>query len=259
MHNLIRDIPLIIAARRHTRRKKKPLIGLAVSDAWPDRLQVRRLPYDFALARAGARIRTLVPGQIDETEMVLEQIDGLVCAGGEDIDPRHYAYEGTKPHVRSSHVLRDRFELALLDGAIAAHMPVLCICRGAQLLAVWGGGGLQSHVNDEMHTREHISFIYRLAYHPVTIVPQTRLAGIIGKDRIRVNSFHHQSIRDPGNLRVCATAQTGQIEAVEIPGEDFILGVQWHPEVMALCNRSEQRLFRAFIDAARRYKEQKNR
>ena len=245
------SMPRIFHARVRLGRKC-PSIGLAVSDAWPDRYQFRRLPYDLALARAGARVVTLAPSQINKIDRMLEGIHGLVLAGGEDIHPRHYGDKGNP--ACDTNPDRDSFEFILLGKAAQAGIPVLCICRGAQLLAVWAGGKLKSQDQDVRRMKYHFSTFNRLAGHHVDMRPGTRLWDIFGEKSLRTNSFHHQAIVDSGRLRITAVAGKGDIEGVELPGKRFVVGVQWHPELQAIFSDANQKLFRVLVDEARKVK-----
>jgi len=229
---------------------KCPSIGLAVSDAWPDRYQFRRLPYDLALARSGARVVTLVPSHLKRIDRMLDGIHGLVLAGGEDV---HSIHSGAEEHGScDTNLDRDTFELALLDKAAEAGIPVLCICRGAQLLTVWAAGRLESQDHDAGRMKDHFSTVRRFAWHHVDMRPGTRLWNIFGDKPVYTNSFHHQVIIDPGRLRIAAVAGKEEIEGVELPGERFVVGVQWHPELQAIFSDANQRLFRALVDEARK-------
>lgn len=230
---------------------KRPWIGLAVSDRWPDRLEFRRCPYDIAIANAGANVLTFAPHQINQIDQMLDKVDGLVLAGGEDVDSQHY--DGDPEMVRSSNPGRDKLELILMKKAVERGLPVLCICRGAQLLAVSAGGTLESHDHDDALMQNHVSTFYRLAKHKIRMEPDSRLCKILGNETsLRVNSFHHQAITDPGSLRVTAVAEDGIIEAVEEPGSRFVVGVQWHPELTAIISRRQQRLFDELVMASRK-------
>ena len=247
-------IPRIFHARVRLGRSC-PTIGLAVSDAWPDRYQFRRLPYDLALARPGTRVVTLVPAHLKRIDRIFKNIHGLVLAGGEDIHPE---YSSAKKHgTYKSNLDRDIFELMLLNKAAEARIPVLCICRGAQLLAVWAGGRLESQDHDAERMKDHFSTIRRLAWHHVNMLPGTRLWNIFGDKPIYTNSFHHQVIADPGRLRIAAIAGKDEIEGVELPDERFVVGVQWHPELQAIFSDANQRLFNAFVDEARKVQSSK--
>ena len=242
-------IPRIFHARVRS-GSRCPSIGLAVSDAWPDRYQFRRLPYDLALARAGARVVTLMPSHLKRLDRILEGVHGLVLAGGEDVLPR---YSSAKEYgADDTNLGRDAFEFTLLDKAAQAHIPVLCICRGAQLLAVWADGRLKSQDHDASRMKDRFSTIGRHAWHRVDIQPGTRLWNIFGGKPVHTNSFHHQMIVDPGRLRIAAVAGKEDIEGVELSDERFVVGVQWHPELQAIFSDTNQGLFRALVDEARK-------
>jgi len=242
-------VPLVLFARLNQARGRVR-IGLAVSDEWPDRFQFRRLPYDLAIARADADVLTFVPQDMPKIDTMLDEVDGLVLAGGEDVGYERYA--GDPRSVRHVNPERDELELALLRKAEERDLPVLCICRGAQLLAAWAGGSLTSHRHDEELTQSHVTTFGSVARHSVSITPETRLAAVLGTKSLKVNSFHHFSITDPGRLQVTAREGTeGLIEAVELPGNRFVIGVQWHPELEAFYSRRHQALFNALVGAAR--------
>ena len=229
----------------------KPCIGVAISDHWPDRFEVRRLPYDLALARAGASVVTFRPDDFSELDHILDPINGLVLAGGEDVHPVYYG--GDRNRAGRVNRERDELELALLEKASEKGLPVLCICRGAQLLSVWAGGSLESHDENTRMMTMHFSTFRRLARHRVSLTPHTKLFDILGNEPIRVNSFHHQTIVDPGALVVSAVTVKGGIEGVELPGDRFVVGVQWHPELQAFYKPRQQALFSALVKAARDY------
>lgn len=242
-------IPRIFHARVRF-GKVCPSIGLAVSDAWPDRYQFRRLPYDLALARVGARVVTMVPSHLKDLDHILEGIHGLVLAGGESV---HVKYTGVEGHGASDANLdRDIFEFTLLDKAAQAGIPVLCICRGAQLLTVWAGGRLKSQDHRAWRMKNRFSTVGIRAWHRVVVRPGTRLWDIFGSKPVYTNSFHRQMIADPGRLRIAAVAGKEDIEGVELCGERFVVGVQWHPELQAIFSDVNQRLFKTFVDEVRK-------
>ncbi len=243
--SLLFGLPLIIYARLRV-NKKRITIGLAVSDSWLDRFQILRLPYDLAIARAGANILTFSPKHDDKLDVRLGEIHGLVLSGGEDIHPRHY--NGDLKANQWINSRRDELELKLIKKAIERNFPMLCICRGAQLLAVSQGGTLERHGLDN-----HISVWGRLARHAVSIKETSKLFNILGNKPVhQVNSFHHQAITSAGALEVAAIGDEKIIEAVELSGSQFIVGIQWHPELQAVLSRREQRLFEVLIKAGKR-------
>lgn len=188
----------------------------------------------------GARAVVLPPDQVDAD--VLRMLDALVIAGGPDVSPERY---GAEPEpLTDSRPERDRGELTLLAGALAADLPVLGVCRGMQLLAVAYGGRLHQHLPDVIGHEKHRPAPATFGAHGVRFVPGSRITEIMAGDG-EVNSYHHQGVADPGGLTVTGWADDGVIEAVEDPAKRFVLGVQWHPETAG-----DSRLFRALVDAA---------
>ncbi len=236
-----------------------PTILLSLDRTWWHRLGFSRLTYGRALERAGARVRRLDYESLPAGEepaaaarRLLDGIDGLVLSGGGDVDPRLYgAAPETGLDVKPA---RDRFELALLGAARERRMPVLAICRGAQLVNVARGGTLRSLRADPELRRGH----RRLRGHPVELVPDSSLARLLGTDRLpRVVSYHGQAVDRPGEgLRIVGRAGDGVVEAVELaPGaaQFWLVGVQWHPELSPRA-RLQRRLFTALVEAAATYR-----
>lgn len=164
-------------------------------------------------------------------EAVVARLDGLVISGGGDVSPAAY---GEEPHPRTGGVLpeRDAWEMALLSAAYDRDLPVLGICRGMQVMAVHAGGSLEQHVPDRVGHTEHSPGADAYGPVPVTIVPGSRLAKLVGTTAVG-NCHHHQAVaRHPG-FEAVATAADGTIEAMEAPGPSFRVAVQWHPETAA--------------------------
>jgi putative glutamine amidotransferase len=230
-----------------------PRIGLSVSDAWYDDLGFHRAPYDVALARAGARVVSLRPSDdADRIDEALDGLDGLLLTGGGDVAPSIYG--GTSTSAMLVDVERDRFELKLLERAEARGLPVVAICRGIQVLAVAYGGKLRDLREQEELARTHGIGLRNAGAHDVEIAPGTRLAGILGARRLRVNSTHFHAVADPGRLRVGARAPDGVIEAVELPGERLVLGLQWHPELLGVVDATQQAVIEHLVAAARAFR-----
>ena len=176
--------------------------------------------------------------------------DGVLLSGGGDVDPA--AYGAGRENVADDDAEADAFELAVITAARAAEVPLLAICRGAQLLAVEHGGRLaqrppavDGHAELSGLSPERIL----QARHPVTLTPGSRVSRAIGRETASVNTIHHHQIADPGELEVTAIAPGGVIEAVEPRTGWACVGVQWHPEKMA---EPEQRgLFEQLVHDAR--------
>ncbi len=203
--------------------------------------------YVDAVRRAGAVPIILPVGEPDPGRL-LAPLGALIVSGGGDIDPG--AYGGARHEtVYSVCEERDRFEFALARAALAdMRVPMLCICRGLQVLNVVCGGTLHVHLPDVVGAAiDHRRPERKPTAHPVRIDPDSRLAAILGVTECEVVSWHHQAVDRLGDgLRPVAWAADGVIEAVEHVDHPWCLAVQWHPE-MQLEDPVQERLFRALI------------
>lgn len=179
----------------------------------------------------------------------LDGLDGLLLTGGGDVDPARFG-EVAVPECGPPDAARDAWELELVAAAREDGLPILGICRGAQVLNVAFGGKLIQHL-PERDDGSHDD-VGRAAdeVHEVTVVPGSLLHGVLGSAALRVNTIHHQSI-DPAHvgsgLTVVGVADDGVVEAVESVDAEPVLGVQWHPELM-LDRSAHQRLFDWLVD-----------
>ncbi len=225
-----------------------PLIGVSGSiDAEETRHFILRDYLTAVIAAGGVPVLLSPDMEGDMLEDCLARLDGLLMAGGNDVSP---ALFGEPPVEALGEVnpLRDGFEMRLVRLAAARLMPVLGICRGVQAMAAALGGSLWQDLPSQYRTADGNPPIAhrqtspgRYASHTVSVLPGTLLARLTGgAETLRVNSFHHQAVKVPGSLRVCALAPDGVIEAVEDASLPFFLGVQWHPERMY---RSPQQRF----------------
>ncbi|WP_231973673.1 MULTISPECIES: gamma-glutamyl-gamma-aminobutyrate hydrolase family protein [unclassified Mycobacterium] len=208
------------------------------------------LPADYfqGIQLAGG-VPLLLPPQPADPESVtavLDSVHALVITGGYDLDPASY---GQQPHPTTDapRTDRDAWEIALLRAALDRGLPVLGICRGAQVLNVAFGGTLHQHLPDVLGHSGHRAGNGVFTRVPVRTVAGTRLAALVG-ERAEGKCYHHQAIDKVGaGLEVSATDADGVVEAVELPGDDFVLAVQWHPEQ----SPDDVRLFAAIVAAAR--------
>lgn len=220
--------------------------GYAVPDA-----------YVSALHRAGARAVLIPTMEIGDAETALAPFDGLLLAGGGDIHPSRY---GGQPHpeVYGVDPARDAAELALVGAALAFGRPIFAICRGMQVLNVALGGTLHQHLADLQGMDLHGQPGHDLSVvHDVKVTEGTLLAQAGGRSVLRCTSHHHQAVDRLGaGLTAVAASGDGLVEAVELEdsGDQWVLGVQWHPEMTASEDRSQQALFTglARASAARR-------
>ncbi|WP_428934254.1 gamma-glutamyl-gamma-aminobutyrate hydrolase family protein [Streptomyces sp. ACT015] len=225
---------------------RRPLIGVSTyleSGArwgiWE--LDAALLPagYPRLVQRAGGLAAMLPPDAPEHAAAAVARLDGLVIAGGPDVEPARYGAE-RHPRTGPPALARDAWELALIDAALAAGLPLLGICRGMQLLNVALGGTLVQHIDG--HARVPGAF----GRHPVRPVPGTRYARAVPEETT-VPTYHHQAVDRLGTgLSPSAHAEDGTVEAIELPpSAGWVVGVQWHPEM-----GDDLRVMRALVAAA---------
>jgi putative glutamine amidotransferase len=237
----------------------KPVIGLCVAvetatwGVWTTPAHLLPREYADAVQRAGGIALLLPPdpAATEDPDMLLDLLDAVILAGGNDVDPaaygaqRHPATNGTNPE-------RDAFEIALAQRAIERDMPFLGICRGMQVLNVARGGTLIQHLPDshghEEHRRNPGSFDG--SDHQVRLAADSLAARAAGEESHRTLSHHHQAVDAVGDgLVVTGHSELDDLpEAIELPDSRFVLGVQWHPEA-----DETSRLIAALVDDARDY------
>jgi putative glutamine amidotransferase len=225
----------------------KPVIGITRCSKPDD--------YVASVESAGGRSRILDVS--DSPRKVLNEIHGLLLTGGGDVDPAFYG-EDRHQSVDDAEPGRDEFEIDLARRAMDSGLPILGICRGAQVLNVAAGGTLvqdiPSAVTSEL--RHSVTQPKDEIAHDVTVLPGSRLRGVLGDavatgGTCRVNSRHHQSVGRVGrDLQPSATAEDGVVEAIEKPGAGFCIGVQWHPENFVASGEFRS-LFEAFVESAK--------
>jgi anthranilate synthase component 2/putative glutamine amidotransferase len=227
----------------------RPLIGittyreLAQWGTWHLPAVLLPAAYADAVADAGGEPVLLPTGAVSAD--LVARLDGLVVAGGADVDPARYGAR-PGPHTTVVRPERDESELAVLSAALERDLPVLGICRGMQLLNVALGGDLVQHLPDVETTGTHDPGPGRYARRAVRTQPGSRVHQLLG-DTASVDCHHHQALdRIAADLVPSAWAEDGVVEAVEAPDRTFCVGVQWHPEA-----GDDRRLFAAQVAAAR--------
>jgi putative glutamine amidotransferase len=232
-----------------------PAIGICAAlerarwGPWEDEATLLPRSYSAAIQRAGALALILPPDDavVSAPDSLLDRIDALLLAGGADVDPATY---GAAPHpeVRFTWPERDRFEVALARRALDRAMPLLGVCRGMEILNVALGGTLLQHLDDVIGTDQHRHTPGAFGDHEVRLEPGSRAARAAGSERTIVKSHHHQGIDQLGEGLVATgwSMNDELIEAIELPGEGYALGVLWHPE-----EDGESRVIASLVEAAR--------
>lgn len=234
----------------------RPLIGLTCGYVTEGEVALHRVrgTYVEAVAAAGG-VPVLLPAvdSPEEAGELLARLDGLLLPGGKDLDPTHYG-EPPHPGLEAVEPRDDRTELTLTRQAVKANVPLLAICRGIQVLNVALGGSLYQDLRSQVpDALDHRPARPRgEPHHPLTITAGSRLEGITGRREVGANSFHHQAIKELGaGLVATAWAPDGIVEAVELHGHPFALGVQCHPEDLWPHEPAWKAVFQAFVEAAR--------
>ncbi|HYF75230.1 MAG TPA: gamma-glutamyl-gamma-aminobutyrate hydrolase family protein [Candidatus Nitrosocosmicus sp.] len=236
----------------------KPLIGLTTYKRERGAYCVVVTEYVYSVFAAGG-IPVMIPNIDDESDYdyYIDMLDGILFTGGVDINPRCYGEQPLR-EVNGIATYKDQYELGLFKKAYEKVMPIFGICRGNQLINVALGGKLYQDINRQLPD----SFGHYPTdtpedelYHSVKLVEGSKLHGIMEKDELYVNSFHHQAIKTLGsNLVVTAVSKDNIIEAVESTEDRYLLGVQWHPECLTRRYPIFLNLFKRFVQEAAEYK-----
>ncbi len=210
-----------------------------------------------ALIASGA-IPLMLPitGNDDLIDDYLNIVDGLYFSGGNDINPLIFGEDPIK-EIGGIDYCRDEFEMKLFKKAAAKNMPVLGICRGEQVINVASGGTLYQDIYSQKEgTNAHspkFSPSSTYAYHKVNIIKDSKLYNIFKTDEIGVNSLHHQAVKDVAKgFKITAYAADGTIEAIESEEHSFIVGIQWHPEIMFERYPEFLKIFEALVQASKK-------
>lgn len=245
----------------------KPIIGISTSvlvdegDGFPgyERIYVNK-DYVSSVISAGA-VPLMIPMDATEENLrqTLELVDGMIFSGGHDIAPIRY---GEEPHQKLQEICpeRDDFDFLLYRLAKEHSLPILGICRGFQLMNVSEGGKLYQDLslkNTESlkHSQGHGPSI---PTHTVKVEPGSKFYEILGKEEIRVNSFHHQAVKSTSeNVAISGKALDNVVEAIELKNYPFGLGVQFHPEMLQAKEEDMKKIFSALVSAAKEYQGKK--
>ncbi|MFL5899532.1 MAG: gamma-glutamyl-gamma-aminobutyrate hydrolase family protein [Solirubrobacterales bacterium] len=238
------------------RNSEPPAIGICAAvervswGVW-ESYEVTLVPRSYVrcVQKAGGIAIELPPDEaaVEDPDILLERIDALILAGGADVDPANYGAE-SHPETKGTWPDRDRFELALARRALERDMPVLGICRGMQLLNVALGGTLVQHLPDVGGSEAHRTVAGTFSKHHIRLDPDSLACTAAGLGSFVVWSHHHQGVDELGEgLKVSGWSLDDElVEAIELPGKRFALGVIWHPE-----EDEHSKVIAALVDAAR--------
>lgn len=208
--------------------------------------------YQKSLERAGADTKWIELSDIDKAVKETLSCDGLLLPGGADINPKMYGEEKSEK-CGTPNEIRDNAEPVIFREFLKTNKPILAICRGIQLINVCNGGTLFQDIKDVQKCK-HMDFFSRAgSIHTVSIDKSSMLYGILGADKINVNSMHHQAINKVGDGFIAAAkSEDGYVEAIELQHHPFCVGVQWHPEHMSKRSDEQRKIFSFFVSACKK-------
>lgn len=241
---------------------RTPVIGITAALISEEQdygtMQRHRVSADYSEAVLQAGGLPIILPPLDGTcESILELVDGLIFSGGADIDPARYGDTEVHPKTYDISDERDRFEIDLLSAAVVRDVPILCICRGIQVLNVALGGTLIQHIDDTVseplaHRQHEVGIVGNESSHEVAFIEGSLSAEVFESSTLSVNSLHHQSLAQPAaQIRVEGISSDGVIESVSVPGCRFVLGLQWHPELLFKTMPDQLKPFESLVAAAR--------
>jgi putative glutamine amidotransferase len=231
--------------------EKRPVIGITLDQH--DDADKYESPFSYAKAvELAGGLPLLIPYQTDLSliPQIVDQFDGILFSGGNDLDPALYGQEW-HPKAQRIDPARQKFELALLAEVERRRTPILGVCLGSQIMNVYRGGSLHQFIPDVHQSIEHRKIGENLTRHAVNLDANSQIARAIGKTEISANTYHKQSVDKLGRgLKVIATAPDGVIEGFEDPSFPLFAAVQWHPE--RLTNEPEHLApFKLLVETAR--------
>ena len=219
----------------------KPLVAVSPSvNMNEDEIMLKRAYFSAVFNAGGIPMATDLSG----TKEIIKNADGIILSGGGAIDAELTGDVADKATQGQVSRLRDEYEFELMKYAVKNNIPVLGICRGMQVIGAYFGAHIIQHMEGHKQKEEK-----NVSSHYVNVKDGTLLHKIIGENRLKVNSYHHQAVGKGFRGTISAVSDDGFAEAVEPDGEAFILGVQWHPELLTEY-REHQRIFSEFIKAA---------
>ena len=225
---------------------------------WTEPADLLPASYSAAIRAAGGIAVLLPPAPAEHAEPALYGLDGLLVAGGPDVDPARYG-AAADPHTGEPRSERDGWELALVRAALGRDLPLLAVCRGMQVLNVALGGSLIQHVPAVTGQNHDIFQHWHEGVHMVKIEPDSNLAEALGCTEVSVNSMHHQAVYAPApGTRPVAWAEDDTVEAIELADSPHVVAVQWHPELLEDAPE-QQGLFRQLVDRAAEVANQRGR
>lgn len=231
---------------------KKPIVGVtALFDDEKDSIWMLPSYLDAITDAGGIPVILPIIDNEEDIKVLVNKFDGFILSGGQDINPEIYN-EKKSDHCGNINYARDKMEKSLLNEIINMDKPLLAICRGFQLLNSYLGGGLYQDIkidknnnNESIHRQEKP---YNKATHKVKIKKESLLFDIIKKEEIMVNSMHHQAIKKVSpNVIDAAISEDGIVESIYMKNRRFVLGVQWHPELLYKEYNEQSNIFKEFL------------
>lgn len=236
-----------------------PIIGLT-TQGYQEKVSISKhydhyfsVPKEYidSVLRAGG-IPVLIPSYDNNWQALWSTLDGVIVTGGTDVSPAHYNADPNNPAVHADAAERDLSELSLIQHAITADTkPILCVCRGVQVLNVALGGTLHAHIPDIRDEDIHRNAEGTWTTHDCHVETGSQLAHIMQSDLVHTYSGHHQALDKIGDgLQVVSTAPDGIVEAIIGTNHPWLVGVQWHPEKTTDSDPTQQRLFDELVKVA---------